>query len=107
MEAVAETSEELMEKYFSGEEFTYDEISLSLRAHVQDRAIIPVIMGSGINNQGTKMLMQVVVKYFHSPAKRKVYGRDKENNEITFLECDETKHMSSKVWKTMVARSCT
>ena len=102
MEAVAETSEELMEKYFSGEEFTYDEISSALRAHVQDRAIIPVIMGSGINNQGTKMLMQIVVKYFASPAKRKVYGRDKENNEISFLECDETKHMSAKVWKTMV-----
>lgn len=102
VEAVAETSEELMDKYFSGEEFTYDEVSLSLRAHVQDRAIIPVLMGSGVNNQGTKMLMQVVVKYFASPAKRKVYGREKGNNEIAFLECDESKHMSAKVWKTMV-----
>jgi len=102
MEAVAETSEELMDKYFSGEEFTYDEISGALRAHVQDRVIIPVLMGAGINNQGTKMLMQVCVKYFASPAKRKVYGREMDNSEIAFLECDETKHMSAKVWKTMV-----
>lgn len=102
VEAVAETSEELMDKYFSGEEFTYDEVSLSLRAHVQDRAIIPVLMGSGVNNQGTKMLMQVILKYFASPAKRKVYGRESGNNEIAFLECDEGKHMSAKVWKTMV-----
>ncbi len=102
IEAVAENSDELMEKYFKGEEFTYELISDALRTHVQDLAIIPVLMGSGINNQGTKMLMQVIVKYFGSPAKRKIYGRDTENNEITFLECDETKHMSAKVWKTMV-----
>ncbi len=102
VEAVAETSEELMEKYFSGEEFTYDEVSTALRTHVQDRAIIPVLMGSGVNNQGSKMLMQVVLKYFPSPSKRKVYGRESGNNEIAFLECDESKHMSAKVWKTMV-----
>ena len=103
IEAVAETSEELMDKYFGGEEFTYEEVSGALRAHVQDRAIIPVVMGSGINNQGTKMLMQIVVKYFASPAQRKVYGRELETNEInTFLSVDEGKHMSAKVWKTMV-----
>ncbi|MCI8565027.1 MAG: elongation factor G [Lachnospiraceae bacterium] len=102
VEAVAETSEDLMDKYFSGEEFTYEEVSSSLRTHVQDRAIIPVLMGAGVNNQGTKMLMQVILKYFASPAKRKVYGRESGNSEIAFLECDESKHMSAKVWKTMV-----
>lgn len=102
LEAVAESSEELMEKYFSGEEFTYSEISTALREHVKDRAVIPVLMGSGVNNQGTQMLMDICVKYFPSPRNRKVYGRQFDTGEITFLECDAGKHLSAKVWKTMV-----
>jgi len=49
MEAVAETSEEYMERYFSGDEFTIDEISSALREHVIKGNIVPVMLGSGIN----------------------------------------------------------
>ena len=55
VEAVAETSEEYMERYFSGEEFTYEEISAALREHVIDGSIVPVMLGSGINCQGARM----------------------------------------------------
>ncbi len=51
IEAVAETSEEYMERYFSGEEFTQQEISTALREHVIDGSIVPVLMGSGVNAQ--------------------------------------------------------
>ena len=56
-----------MEKYFSGEEFTQQEISQALRANVIDGSVVPVLMGSGLNAQGTTMLLQAIVKYFPDP----------------------------------------
>ena len=67
IEAVAETSEEYMERYFLGEEFTQEEISTALREHVIEGEIVPVMMGSGINCQGFKVLLQSIDKYFPSP----------------------------------------
>ena len=64
IEAVAETSEEYMERYFSGEEFTQEEISAALRRHVTEGNIVPVQMGSGINAQGFSHLLQAIDKYF-------------------------------------------
>ena len=46
MEAVAETSENLMEKYFNGEEFSEVEISTALRSSVINSSVVPVLMGS-------------------------------------------------------------
>ena len=51
IEAVAETSEEYMERYFSGEEFTQEEIAQALREHVSEGNIVPVMMGS-VSNAG-------------------------------------------------------
>ena len=52
LEAVAESSDELMEKYFAGEEFTVEEIQAALRENVEACKIAPVLMGSGPNVQG-------------------------------------------------------
>ena len=71
LEAVAETNEELMDKYFSGEEFTQQEISQALRTNVIDGSVVPVLIGSGINAQGTTMLMQAIEKYFPDPTKKR------------------------------------
>ena len=60
MEAVAETSEEFMERYLSGEEFTDAEISKALRDNVTDCSIFPVMMGSGINCQGLNALLVAI-----------------------------------------------
>ena len=102
IEAVAETSDEYMERYFAGEEFTYEEISTALREHVMDSQIVPVLMGSGSNTQGMKMLLMAIKKYFPSPLYRQVTGKDMSNGEMVIVKYDETKHMSSKVFKTMV-----
>lgn len=48
MEAVAETSEEFMDRYFNGEEFSEDEIRQALRVNVAEGSIVPVLMGSNI-----------------------------------------------------------
>ena len=102
MEAVAETSEELMERYFEGDEFTYDEIADALKTNVVDGTIVPVLMGSGVNAQGMKMLMYVVRKYFPSPENRTVYGNDIETGEMVPVSYDTSKHVSAKVFKTLV-----
>ena len=52
MEAVAETSEEFMDRYFAGEEFSEFEIRSALRTNVVDGSIVPISMGSSILVQG-------------------------------------------------------
>lgn len=101
IEAVAETDESLMERYFEGDEFTYEEISTALRAHVMDNKIVPVLMGSGVNAQGMNMLLLAIRKYFPAPSYGMVSGYD-SNGELLLLEYDAEKHMSAKVWKTIV-----
>lgn len=102
VEAVAETSDELMEKYFSGEEFTYEEISTALREHVLDGGIVPVLCGSGLNAQGMKMLLDCILKYFPSPASREVQGQESSDSEMVVVKYDENKHFSGKIFKTTV-----
>ena len=51
-ESVAETSEELMDKYFSGEDFTYAEMIQGLRAGVKDLSLFPVVCGSALHRPG-------------------------------------------------------
>ena len=63
MEAVAETSEEFMERYFGGEEFSEDEIRQALRVNVADGSIVPVMMGSNLLARGQYTLMVDIVKY--------------------------------------------
>ena len=101
LEAVAETDEALMERYFEGDPFTYEEISGALRAHVMDGKIVPVLMGSGTHAQGMNMLMLAIKKYFPAPSYDMVSGYD-SNGELLLLEYDENKHVSAKVWKTIV-----
>ena len=56
-ESVAETSEEMMDKYFSGEDFTYAEMIQGLRTGVKELSIYPVVCGSAIAGLGTFMLI--------------------------------------------------
>jgi elongation factor G len=101
LESVAETSEELMDKYFSGEEFTQEEISQALRTNVIDGSIVPVLMGSGINAQGTTMLMQAIVKYFPDPTKRTIKGKNANTGEEFEGNYDPKKPFSARVFKTI------
>jgi elongation factor G len=67
-EAIAETDEELMEKYFGGEEFTPEDIQKGLKAGILDGSIIPVFCGSAINNSGIQLIMDAIIEYLPSPA---------------------------------------
>jgi len=101
LEAVAETSEELMDKYFSGEEFTQEEISTALRNNVIDGSLVPVMVGSGINAQGTIMLLQAIVKYFPEPSKLKIAGKNVKTGDVFEGDYDESKPFSARVFKTI------
>ncbi|MCI8664564.1 MAG: elongation factor G [Hungatella sp.] len=102
VEAVAETSEEYMERYFSGEEFTYEEISTALREHVIDGSIVPVMLGSGINCQGARMLLQGIDRYFPSPDRFECIGVDVSTGERFVAKYDDGVSLSMRVFKTIV-----
>ncbi len=66
-ESVAETSEEFMDKFFSGEDFTYVEMIQGLRQGVRELSLFPVVCGSAINLLGSLMLMDHIVDLLPNP----------------------------------------
>ena len=102
MEAVAETSEEMMERYFGGETFSDAEIRAALRTNVCDGTIVPMTMGSNILCQGVYTLLDDIVKYMPSPENRKIKGINMKTNEIYDADYDFSKAKSAGIWKTIV-----
>ena len=62
MDAVAETSEEFMERYFAGEEFSVGEIRAAMKTNVDDGTIIPVSMGSSVELRNIHNLLNDIVE---------------------------------------------
>ena len=67
LESVAELDEELMEKYFEGEELTIDEIKKAIRKGTIANQIVPVCCGTSYRNKGVQKLLDAVVDYMPSP----------------------------------------
>ena len=102
MEAVAETSEEYMERYFSGDEFTQDEIYTAVQTHVSEGNIVPVMMGSGINCQGFNALLNAIDRYFPAPDYFECVGVDVSTGERFTAKYNEDVSLSARVFKTVV-----
>ena len=102
MEAVAETSEDFMERYFSGEEFSVEEIRAAMRTEVMDGDIVPVGMGSNLQAQGVANLLSDIVRFFPSPDKRSCAGINRTTNDIFEANYDFSKAKTAYVFKTMV-----
>lgn len=104
MEAVAESDEDLMDKYFMGEEFTYEEISAALRKSVISCDIVPVQIGSGVKCQGVNSFLQTCEKYFPSADKAEVMKKatNTETGEEVVADFDSTKPVSAYVFKTIM-----
>lgn len=101
-EAVAETSEELMEKYFAGEEFTLPEMYSALRAGVAAGDIVPVLCGSAYHKLGISSLMNAIDAYFPAPDS----GDDfimatKKDGTPSRIKVDVSDPMSALVFKTV------
>ncbi|MEZ6932756.1 MULTISPECIES: elongation factor G [Aeromonas] len=67
VEAAAEASEDLMEKYLGGEELTEEEIKKALRQRVLNNEIILVTCGSAFKNKGVQAMLDAVVDYLPAP----------------------------------------
>lgn len=64
---VAETDEALMEKFFSGEELTIDEIKTAIRKSTIANTMVPVVCGTSYKNKGVQRLLDAIVDYMPSP----------------------------------------
>lgn len=104
LEAVAESDEELMEKYFEGEEFTLEEIQLALHNGVIDGSIVPVLCGSGINNTGVQVLLNSIIKYMPAPKEEhtSVTGIHPSTKEEIEVICDKNEALTAFIFKTIV-----
>jgi len=67
IEAIAETDEELMEKYLEGEELTVDELMTALRKATIANEVVPCICGSSYKNKGVQQMIDGVVAFLPSP----------------------------------------
>ena len=101
-EAIAETDEELMEKFFGGEEFTAEEIAKGLRLGIADGSIIPVFCGSALNNQGVQQLMDAVLQYLPAPnGKPAIKAKKPGTDTVVELKTAPEESMSALVFKTI------
>ncbi|MCR4846247.1 MAG: elongation factor G [Eubacterium sp.] len=101
MEAVAETSEEFLERFFEGDEFSEDEIRQALRVGVSDGSVVPVLMGSNIQARGMFTLMSDIIKYFPSPDRCKCAGINTVDNSVFEADYDFSKAKSAYIFKTI------
>ena len=67
LEHVAEQDEELMEKYFAGEQLTIDEIKTCIRKSTLANTMVPVTCGTSYKNKGVQKLLDAIVDYMPSP----------------------------------------
>ncbi|NLX69730.1 MAG: elongation factor G [Clostridiales bacterium] len=103
IEAAAETSEELMEKYFEGEELTDQEIREALRAGIAEGDVVPVLYGSATENAGIGLLMDSIIDYMPAPSDRPaVPGTNPKTGEEGEYKVDSSLPFSAFVFKTVV-----
>lgn len=104
MEAVAETDEELMEKYFNGEEFTTEEIKRGLHKGVVNGDVVPVIVGSAVQGIGIHTLFKIINDYMPLPNEMfngERIGKNLEGEEVV-RKVDREEPFSAIVFKTLV-----
>lgn len=103
LEAVAETDEDMMDRYFNGEEFTLEEIISALHAGIEKREIVPVLCGCALNGTGITVLMNSICEFF--PHMEMVHPTlpsvDRQGNPYD-VATGETEPFSAFVFKTMV-----
>lgn len=100
-EAVAETDDELMEKFFSGEAFTTEEIVEGLAKGCRNGTITPVFCGSAVNQQGLDMLLYNLKELLPSPADVDPLLAEDKNGEPVEVACDENAPLTAYVFKTV------
>ena len=102
MESVAESDEELLEKYFSGEAFSEEEIQTGLRKGILNGEIVPVVCASFTNNVGTHTLLDMLCDYSPSPMDMPPKtGINPKNDQEVVRTLEPTEAFSAQVFKTI------
>lgn len=96
-EAIAETDEELMEKYFGGEEFTDEEFSKGLLSGIAEGLIVPILTCCSVKNEGITEVLDAAVKYLPKAGDHAAY-KTVDDNEIA---CDPSGKPVGFVFKTI------
>lgn len=100
-EAVAETDETLFEKYFSGEQFTRDEIIKGIHDGVLTGSISPVLCGCSLTMAGIDMLLDGIVDLLPSPWEQgSEDGTDKDGNPVS-VKCTDEAPLAAYIFKTV------
>jgi elongation factor G len=90
VEAVAETSEELMEKYFGGEELTEEEIKQGIKRATLNLEMVPMLCGTAFKNKGVQPMLDAVVDYLPAPTEvQNIRGEDMDGNPIEVKSTDD------------------
>ena len=100
-EAIAETDDELMEKFFGGEPFTTEEIVEGMRKGVKDGLITPVFCGSAVNQQALDMLLFNMHKLLPSPEHEASTLAEDAAGEPVELHCTVDEPTAAYVFKTV------
>lgn len=101
IEAAAEATEELMEKYLEGGELTEEEIKMGIRKRTLANEIIPVFGGSAFKNKGVQAVLDAVIEYMPSPKEVKaIQGTiDEEGEQFEIREADDDAPFAALAFK--------
>ncbi len=102
-EAVAETDDELMEKFFEDESFTEEEMNKGLRIGIVDGSVTPVILGAANYTIGVRVLMNDINKFLPptSGVRPTMEAINPKTDDIVEINCDENDPVSAFVFKTI------
>jgi len=103
VEAVAESSDELLEKYLGGEELAVEEIKTGIRAMVLRSELYPVLCGSAFKNRGVQPMLDAVVDYLPSPIDMPaIEGHDiRDEEKVIERHADASEPFSALAFKIM------
>ncbi|KZL49619.1 MULTISPECIES: elongation factor G [Cyanophyceae] len=101
IEAVAETNDVLMNKYFEGEELTEAEIRTALRKGTIANKIVPVLCGSAFKNKGVQLMLDAVVDYLPAPTEVPAIQGTLPTGEAVERRADDEEPLSALAFKIM------
>ncbi|BAZ52720.1 translation elongation factor G [Nostoc sp. NIES-4103] len=101
IEAVAETDDDLMNKYFEGEELTEEEIRTALRKGTIAGTIVPVLCGSAFKNKGVQLMLDAVVDYLPAPIDVPPIQGALPNGDTVERRADDSEPLSALAFKIM------
>jgi elongation factor G len=101
VEAVAETEDTLMSKYFEGEELTEAEIRTALRKGTIEGTIVPVLCGSAFKNKGVQLMLDAVIDYLPAPTEVPPIQGTLLNGDPVERHADDNEPLSALAFKIM------